>query len=84
MEKMGSQNFDAEVLDFLRSEIENPPTVDELASLVESELTAAEMYLAAQVVIDQSNPAEKQWLLSLQQSLNLQPELVTEMEKEVA
>ena len=84
MEKMGSQNFDAEVLDFLRAEIENPPTVAELASLVESDLTAAEMYLAAQVVIDQSNPVEQQWLSSLQQSLNLQPELVTEMEIEMA
>jgi len=84
MEKMGNQNFDAEVLEFLRSEIENPPTVDALASLVESETTAAEMYLAARIVIDQTNADQKQWLESLQQSLKLQPEFVTELEKEIA
>ena len=84
MQKMGNQNFDADVLGFLRSEIENPPTVAELASLAESETAAAEMYLAARVVIDQSNDVENQWLNSLQQSLNLQPEFIAELEEEIA
>lgn len=84
MEKMGNQNFDAELLQFIRAEIENPPSVDTLAGLADSEATAAEMYLAARIVIDQSNADEKQWLESLQQSLKLQPELVSEMEKEIA
>jgi uncharacterized membrane protein YebE (DUF533 family) len=84
MDKMGNQNFDAELLDFIRSEIENPPTVETLASLAGSETEAAEMYLAARIVIDQTNDDERQWLTSLQQSLNLQPGLVTEMEKEIA
>jgi len=34
MDKMGKQNFDAEVLDFLRGEIENPPSVDALATAI--------------------------------------------------
>ncbi len=84
MDKMGNQNFDTELLEFLRGEIENPPSVDTLASLVESETAAAEMYLAARVVIDQSNDQENQWLESLQQALKLQPDFVAEMEKEIA
>jgi len=84
MEKMGNQNFNVQVLEFLRSEIESPPTVDTLAGLAESETAGAEMYLAARVVIDQTNADEKQWLEALQHALKLQPDFVTEMEKELA
>jgi len=84
MQKMGNQKLEASVLEFLRNEIENPPTVETLASLATSETVAAEMYLAASVVIDQTNGAENQWLESLRQSLKIKPDLVAEMEKEIA
>lgn len=81
MEKMGDQNFDADVIAFLRSEIENPPSVETLAALADSDSAATEMYLAASVVIDRSSDVEKQWLDSLQQALKLKPDYAAELDK---
>jgi len=84
MLKMQDQKFDDAVLDFLRTEIQSEVPVDFLAGLATSPEMAAEMYLAARVVIDAENQSEGEWLAELRDALKLAPELVAQMESDLA
>lgn len=69
---------DAEM--FLKREIDSPVDPAELAANVDSIDTAIELYLASAMVIDVSQPEERQYLDRLARSLQLSPSLARTLE----
>jgi len=84
LDRMGDQQLDDDTLQFLRQELESDVDVQALATLADSPEHAAEMYLAARIVINQANATEKNWLTGLSDALQLPEAMVTELEAGLA
>ena len=87
-ERVNLQNYidkigeSAELTAFVESELSKPLDPSELASRVNSQEVAAEVYLASLLIIDQSNFMAKTYLSELAKALALPPELVASLSTE--
>lgn len=69
---------------FLRAELAQPANIQEIAAQADSPESAAEIYLVSRMVIDIGNEQEKAYLDALATALKLEPELVAQLEAQVA
>jgi uncharacterized membrane protein YebE (DUF533 family) len=67
----------------LVAEMGRPVDVDAIVNSADSPEVAAEIYLASRLAIDVDTPAEKSYLAMLAARLQLPPELVTELNRQV-
>ena len=80
---MHKMQLDADTLVFLKSEIDKPLDVIEVARHADSPESAAEIYLASVMVIDIDDPRERAYLDSLAKELNLDATLTVDLEWQV-
>jgi uncharacterized membrane protein YebE (DUF533 family) len=64
----------------LQSEFAQPLTPEQLARQVDSTAAASEVYLLSALVVDEANPAERDYLSALASELRLPMELATNLE----
>ncbi len=68
--------LDAEAEEFLANELNNPATVEALVAGVSTQEQAVQLFTAARVAIDLDSQEEHEFLVSLANGLNLEPQLV--------
>lgn len=71
-----------EAIAMLQSEFADPMTPGRLADKVDSMAAAAEIYLLSLLVVDETNPAERDYLSQLAAALRLPVELVDNLEQQ--
>jgi uncharacterized membrane protein YebE (DUF533 family) len=71
---------DREAEEFLANELNNPATVEELASAVHGDAEAVQVYTAARIAIDLDNEEEHDFLVRLANELGLDQELVAHID----
>lgn len=69
-------NLDADAEEFLANELNNPATATELASAINSDQEAVQLFTAARIAVDVDNQQEHAFLVDLAQKLRLENELV--------
>ncbi|SDJ96063.1 Uncharacterized membrane protein YebE, DUF533 family [Ferrimonas sediminum] len=74
----------AEVTAFVQQELDKPLDPAEIARGVSSPQEASEVYLASVLMVDEQNFMEQTYLKELASQLQLQPELVAQLEAQVA
>ncbi|WP_417347840.1 tellurite resistance TerB family protein [Ferrimonas sp.] len=74
----------AEVSHFVQQELDKPLDPTEVAAAVSSPEEAAEVYLASVIMVDEQNFMEQAYLKELANQLQLQPELVAQLEAQLA
>ena len=72
--------LDSEAEAFLANELNNPRSVQDLARSLRSPQEAAQIYTAARIAITVDSPAEKQFLKSLAQALEINPTLAAHID----
>ena len=75
---------DSEAEAFLANELNNPPSVQDLARSITSPQEAVQVYTAARIAVTVNSPAEKQFLTSLAQALNIDPKLAAHIDATAA
>ena len=83
-ERVGALPLDAEDKGFVFDALGDPPSLQDVASLADGPEQAAELYLASRLAIDPDHPMEQAYLEALAHRLSLPPELVTQLEAQVA
>ena len=83
-ERVGALPLDAEDKGFVFDALGNPPSLQDVAGLAEGPEQAAELYLASRLAIDPDHPMEQAYLEALAHRLSLPPELVAQLEAQVA
>ncbi len=78
-----NQIGDAETVDWVQQEIRKPLDIDQIAALAISPEMASEMYLVSLAIIDVQNDREKGYLDSLAEKLKLEPQLRTEIARQL-
>ena len=63
----------------IEQELRNPLTVEQLASRVDSQAAASEVYLLSSLVVDERDPVEQQYLERLAAALKLPEDLVARL-----
>lgn len=71
-----------EAIATLQAEFADPMTPQRLAEKVDSMAAAAEIYLLSSLVVDEANPAERDYLSRLAAALRLPVELVDDLERQ--
>lgn len=82
-EQMHKMQLDAGTLAFLKSEVDKPLDVVDIARHADTPESAAEIYLASVMVIDIDDPREREYLNSLAKELDLAPGLASDLERQV-
>ena len=82
-EQMHKMQLDAGTLAFLKTEIDKPLDVIEVARHADTSESAAEIYLASVMVIDVDDPRERAYLDSLAKELDLDATLTMDLERQV-
>lgn len=72
--------LDGEAEAFLASELNDPPTVEELAQSVSTPQEAVQLYIAARIAVADNSPAEERFLTSLASALRLDPKLTAQID----
>jgi uncharacterized membrane protein YebE (DUF533 family) len=72
--------LDSEAEAFLANELNDPRSVQDLALSLKSPQEAAQIYTAARIAITVDSPAEKQFLKSLAQALEIDPTLAAHID----
>ena len=80
MERLG---LGESAVEFFRAEAAKPLNVEDVVAGVDDPETAAEVYLATRLVIDEQNTAERDWLMQVRRALKLDDALVAELDGEV-
>jgi uncharacterized membrane protein YebE (DUF533 family) len=75
---------DSEAEAFLANELNNPPSVQDLARSITSPQEAVQVYTAARIAVTVDSPAEKQFLGSLAQALAIDPKLAAHIDATAA
>jgi uncharacterized membrane protein YebE (DUF533 family) len=75
---------DSEAEAFLANELNNPPSVQDLARSITSPQEAVQVYTAARIAVTVDSPAEKQFLTSLAQALSIDPKLAAHIDATAA
>ena len=81
--RIESLGMDPENQALLVAEMDRPVDMDAIVNSADSPEVAAEIYLASRLAIDVDTAAEKSYLAMLAARLNLPPELVTELNRQV-
>jgi uncharacterized membrane protein YebE (DUF533 family) len=76
--------LNASVANFITEELAKPLDVNDIAAGADSPEAAAEIYLVSRMVLDLDNDAERQYLDQLAKALQLAPDLIAQLEKQVA
>jgi uncharacterized membrane protein YebE (DUF533 family) len=71
-----------EAIAMLQAEFADPMTPQQLADRVDSMAAASEIYLLSTLVVDETNPAERNYLSRLAAALRLPVELVDDLEQQ--
>ena len=82
-QRIESLGMDPENQSLLVAEMGRPVDMDAIVNSADSPEVAAEIYLASRLAIDVDTAAEKSYLAMLAARLNLPPELVTELDRQV-
>lgn len=82
--RMQSSDMSPEDQAILRSEIDHPLSVEELAKQADSIIAKSEVYLTSLLLVDEQDTTEREYLNSLAQALGLPWELVKQLEAEAA
>ena len=82
-QRIESLGMDPENQALLLAEMGSPIDMDTIVNSADSPEVAAEIYLASRLAIDEDTAAEKPYLAMLAARLNLPPELVTELNRQV-
>lgn len=72
--------LDGEAEAFLANELNDPPTVQELAQSVSTPQEAVQLYIAARIAVADDSPAEERFLASLANTLRLDPRLIAQID----
>ena len=78
--QLAELNLSEEAVAMLQSEFALPLTTEQLAGQVDSTAAASEVYLLSSLVVDEANPAEREYLSRLAISLRLPMQLVARLE----
>jgi len=81
IDKLG---LDSSAILFLQDELEKPLDVNSIAAGADSPEAAAEIYLVSRMVVDLDNEQERTYLKELAEALSLAPELVAQLESDIA
>jgi len=81
---MDQLDLDAEIAEFIKAEAAKPLDVAEVAAGADTPEAATEIWLASRMIIDADNPSEQNYLKSLAAELKLAPDLVNELEAQLA
>lgn len=79
-EQLTSMGLESGAIGLLQQEIERPLTPTQLASQVESQAAASEVFLLSTVIVDEANPLERQYLADLAAALKLPQSLVARLQ----
>ncbi len=82
-DRVGELPLDAEAKAFVFDALANPPGLQDIAGLAESQEQAAELYLASRLAIDPDHPLEQAYLEALASRLSLPGDLVAQLESQV-
>ena len=82
-QRIESLGMDPENQSLLVAEMGRPVDMDAIVNSADSPEVAAEIYLASRLAINVDTAAEKSYLAMLAARLNLPPELVTELDRQV-
>ncbi len=82
-QKIESLGLDSESQNLLVQEMGHPVDVDTIINSASSPEIAAEIYIASLLAVEVDNAAEKSYLAMLAARLQLPPQLVTELERQV-
>lgn len=80
LNSLGQAGLDRDAEQFLANALNNPPTVAELATGVNSEAQAVQIYTAARLAISEDSAAETAFLKSLADALGLPPQLAAHVD----
>ncbi len=83
-DQLGKLGLDADAAALIEKEIANPLDAKSLAALVPNQQQAVEVYALSVAVIDSQSAAERAYLNDLSKALNLAPDLVAEVEAQLA
>lgn len=81
--EISNMGMDAEAKGFVFDLLAQPVSLDEVARAAQLPEQGAELYLASRLAIDPDHPAEKAWLEALVARLDLPPELVAHLDRQV-
>jgi uncharacterized membrane protein YebE (DUF533 family) len=81
--KLDESSFNTEEKAFLMDELRKPLDIDAIVRLANSDEQAVEIYAASYLAIDPDDPAEKAYLAMLGARMKLDPDLVTNIHKEI-
>jgi len=76
--------LDADIADFIQAEAAKPLDVAEVAAGADSPEAATEIWLASRMIVDADNAPERNYLDSLAAELKLAPDLISELEAQLA
>lgn len=76
--------LDADIADFIQTEAAKPLDVAEVAAGADTPEAATEIWLASRMIVDADNAPERSYLDSLAAELNLAPDLINELEAQLA
>jgi uncharacterized membrane protein YebE (DUF533 family) len=80
--KLADLDLSEEAVAMLQSEFAQPLALEQLAGQVDSTAAASEVYLFSSLVIDESNPAERDYLSRLATALRMPTDLVARLESQ--
>ncbi|MBY0561206.1 DUF533 domain-containing protein [Hyphomicrobium sp.] len=72
--------LDSEAEEFLARELNDPPTIEELAQSVRTPQEAIQLYIAARIAVADNSTAEERFLASLASALRLDPKLTAQID----
>lgn len=78
--QLADLDLDEESVAMLQSEFAQPLTPEQLAGQVDSTVAASEIYLLSSLVVDETNPAERDYLSRLATALRMPVDLVERLE----
>lgn len=82
--RIGELDIVPDAARFIQEALAQPISIQEIAAQADSPESAAEIYLVSRTLIDKENEQEKAYLETLAKALKLEPELVTQLEAQVA
>jgi uncharacterized membrane protein YebE (DUF533 family) len=81
-EQLAELELSEETVARLQAEFAAPQTLEQLAEKIDSTAAASEVYLLSSLVVDEANPAERDYLDRLASALRLPMELIMRLESQ--
>lgn len=81
VEKLG---LNASIAGFIKDELASVVSAKEVAAEADSPEAAAEFYLVSRMILDLDNDVEKKYIAELTKELDLAPELIAQLDEQIA